>query len=1279
MSYIVSVDVGGTFTDIILFDQGSKKLHITKTPSTPKDQSVGVIEGLRKICLQAGADAKDVTNILHGTTVATNAVLEGKGARVGLVVTRGYAQILHLARSWTPGPLAGWMVMEKPQPLATIEDTVEIDERIGADGTVIQPLDIKRVAKQLDDLMKNGVSALTVCLMNSYVNNQHERAIKDLLQTNHPDLPITISSEVMPEFREYERTLTTVMNSYVKPKMHHYLSSLEKRLQQHGIAGTLDIIRSDGGVMSAREAGDNPVHTMLSGPSGGVAGATLVGNASGHPNIISFDMGGTSTDVSLTLDGVPRIARETKVGVYPVKSPSVEVVTIGAGGGSIAHVPITGALRVGPQSAGADPGPACYGRGGESATVTDANVVLGYLPPKLVGGEITLDVDAAHQALAGIAESLKLDVYQAAKGVIDIVNENMLGAIRVASLEKGHDPREFALVPLGGAGPMHANALGVLAGSFPVVIPTLPGVLSALGFLASDFRNEFSQTCIMTVEAADAKQMASDLKKLGKKALEWLAKEGVPEAQREITYEVDMRYLRQGFELPIKTTMEEVRTDLGKVVQRFKNEHDRLYGFSLDIEVEVVNLRATAVGRTDRIALTKADGASRKLRDAIVDADHQAYFDGEFVATPVYERARLDIGHRIEGPAIITQIDSTTVLLPRHVAAIDELLNIVIRPVASVLMRRSAMSAKKELDSITVDIIENALRNARHEMDATLYSTALSPVIREQHDEFPMICDAEGKMLVGQFGSYIPGLLRDYDEEIEEGDVIMLSDPYTCGGAISHINDHLILVPIFYQGERIGFSSMFGHLMDVGGPVAGSMPVAAKDIFGEGMRLPPIKIYRRGELNKDIMKLLLNNTRTPVENQSDIQGIIAGCRVGVKRVIDLCERFGLSTYQAACEALLERTRRMMAQLIVQNLPEQPVSFEDYVDDDGLGNGPFKMKLTLWRKGEKAFFDWAGTDPQAPGPINFYLNEEMFKMFIGVYLIMVYDPDILFNDGFYDLLEVRIPEGSLLQPKFPAALGCRTHALARLFDVLGGALVTNAPAFGTAAGYGSSPYFIYSGHRKGNGKYFHLMEILYGGIPGRPIGDGMDGHSWWPEFVNIPNEYLEIYYPLRVERYTSAMDSGGAGLHRGGNGIEKLYTCLEDGLVSIHDDRSRTPPWGINGGLHGQVSRKVLLRKDGTREELPSKIDNVPIKAGDQVLFITAGGGGWGDGLTRPPEQVATDVKRGLISAEKAKGDYGVVLNQDGVLNEAATLKLREQMKAERGDPSAFDFGQRGAA
>ncbi len=573
-----------------------------------------------------------------------------------------------------------------------------------------------------------------------------------------------------------------------------------------------------------------------------------------------------------------------------------------------------------------------------------------------------------------------------------------------------------------------------------------------------------------------------------------------------------------------------------------------------------------------------------------------------------------------------------------------------------------------DIDPVTLDIIEGALRNARHEMDAVLFRTAMSPVIREQHDEFPMITDPKGRMVVGQFGSYIAQMMEEYDEVIEPGDVILTSDPYKCGGAISHVNDFLICVPLFHEGELVGWSSMFGHQMDAGGPLPGSLPTGAKTIFGEGLRIPPVKIFRRYEPVEDVFRLILNNVRLPEMSRADIMGIVAGCRTAEKRVCELCERFGKDTYLAACEAMLQRTYRAMAALILQNIPEEPQSFEDWVDDDGLGNGPYKMKLTIWREGDHAFFDWSGTDPQAVGPINFYLNEEMFKMFIGVYLIMVFDPQILFNDGFYPLLHVIIPDGSLLHPKFPSALGCRTHALTRLFDVLGGALARKSPEHTTAAGYGTSPYMLYSGWDK-KGDFYYLMEISYGGIPGRPIGDGMDGHSWWPLFENIPTEYLEAYYPVRVDGYTTVKDSGGAGFHRGGNGIEKRYRYLEPGEVSIHDDRWLTYPWGILGGKPGQRSEKILKRADGSEERLPSKCDEVQVQPGDVLVYRTAGGGGWKDPLDRPMENVEADVAKGLVSAEKARADYGVVIG-----DAEATAKLRDELREARGGVKDFDLG-----
>ena len=582
------------------------------------------------------------------------------------------------------------------------------------------------------------------------------------------------------------------------------------------------------------------------------------------------------------------------------------------------------------------------------------------------------------------------------------------------------------------------------------------------------------------------------------------------------------------------------------------------------------------------------------------------------------------------------------------------------------------MAAK--VDPITLDIIENALKNARFEMDGVVVRISLSPVIREQHDEFPMICNERGQMIVGQFGSYIPAIVEQFEGDLNEGDIFVWNDPYACKGSISHNNDWCVMMPIFHQDVLVGFSSIFGHMVDVGGKVPGSMPFDAHSIWEEGLRIPPVRIYDKGVLNMGVLDIMLNNTRTPDMNRSDLMALIAGCRTASRRVRELCDRFGRDTYMAACDMLLDRTREAMKVLIDKYISVEPVSFTDYVDDDGCGNGPFKMTLSIYRRGEKAVFDWTGTDDQAEGPINFHIHEGLCKLFFGVYMIMAFDPSILFNEGFYDLFEVVLPEGSLLNPRFPAALSNRLNTHTRFFDCQAGALGQRAPHLSMAAGYGTSPHFIFTGV-DGKGKYFQLMELLFGGVPGRPRGDGIDGHAWWPLFSATPIEYMENYYPILIEKYRPVRDSGGAGLHRGGCGIEKVYHMLVGGRVFIHDDREVVPPWGINGGLHGGTSSKWLIKAGTeTRERIPSKIDNLKVNPGDRIVFKTAGSGGWGDPLERAPELVARDVRYDLVSREFAERDYAVVLTDDLKVDEAATTKARAEARRVRGAPSAFDFG-----
>jgi len=591
---------------------------------------------------------------------------------------------------------------------------------------------------------------------------------------------------------------------------------------------------------------------------------------------------------------------------------------------------------------------------------------------------------------------------------------------------------------------------------------------------------------------------------------------------------------------------------------------------------------------------------------------------------------------------------------------------------AKVIQTNTKPFENVEIDPITLDIVENALRNARSEMDAVLFRTAMSPGIREQHDAFPMIANPDGKMVVGQFGSFFSGFREGYEGDIEEGDIFLTNDPYGVNGAVSHLNDWLTMMPIYVDGRVVAWAAMFGHMTDIGGKVPGSLPTDAAQVFEEGIQIPPVKIYRKGELNTEILNLILRNCRLPEWNKSDFNAIIAALRLAERRVLEMVDRFGVDLFVCAMEEMLDRNKMAMGEILKMVVPETKQYFEDYIDDDGLGMGPYKVACHLWREGDRVIFDFEGTDPQSISSVNFLLNEEMFKMFLGSFFINIFDPQILFNDGFYDLVDVRIPRGTILKPIRPAALSSRTHMLARIFDIMSGLLGQGSPEALCAAGFSDSPHFMYSGYDK-NGEWYQLYQIGFGGVPGRPAGDGPDGHSLWPAFTNVPNEFLEAYFPLRIVKYETIADSGGPGLHRGGNGLSMGYQFLEPGEISIHDDRWLTHPWGVSGGLPGQRSDKLMVRADGSSEWMVSKCDRVKVAAGDTLYFNTWGGGGWGDPLERDPAQVSLDADRGLVTPEGARR-YGVVLNNDLSVDQSATNDLRRKMASERGQIELFNRG-----
>ncbi|UAJ08939.1 hydantoinase/oxoprolinase family protein [Glacieibacterium megasporae] len=681
MAYRLGIDVGGTFTDLLLLDEATGGFWRHKTPSTPADSSIGILIGVHAICAEAGIAPADVATLFQGTTVATNAVLEGKGARVGLVVTRGYRQVMQIARSFVPGGLAGWIIWPKPVPLAALEDTVEVGGRIDGRGREVEPMNDAEVRAALETLRGRGVEAVTVSLMNAYLDGGHEDRIGALAAEILPDTPVSLSHVVLPEMQEYERTLTTVANAAVRPVVGRYVRALRAKLREAGMTGRIALLRSDGGLMSSEKAEEHPVSLLMSGPAGGVAGALWVGRNAGLSNILTLDVGGTSTDVALIENLEPRRTRTTEVGHLSVRASSLDVKTVGAGGDSIASVPeLTRALRVGPQSAGAVPGPAAYGKGGVLPTVTDANVVLGYLPENLLGGSFRLDRAAATAAVQTIADAMGIDLMAAARGIIDIVNENMFGALRMISVQQGYDPRDFALMGFGGAGPLHINAIARLMGSWPAVSPVSPGVLCALGDATTLMRTESARSFARLARDTSEAELIAALDGMATSTVAELVAELVPADEITSLYEIDVRYEGQAFEVPMTITPDVLRSDgIAGLLARFDEEHRRLFTFNMASPHEIVNLRAVALGRPldlPAVRLPVGDGspAAAKVRD------HELWMDGRMQPAAIYDRSRLRAGDIVAGPAVVVEMDSTTLIEAGHDGTVDPVGNILIRP-----------------------------------------------------------------------------------------------------------------------------------------------------------------------------------------------------------------------------------------------------------------------------------------------------------------------------------------------------------------------------------------------------------------------------------------------------------------------------------------------------------------------------------------------------------------------------------------------------------------------
>ncbi|MCC6531152.1 MAG: hydantoinase/oxoprolinase family protein [Burkholderiales bacterium] len=681
--YRLGIDVGGTFTDLCLFDEAQGTLRTYKVASTPDDFCHGIVDGVRALLAEARLPAAALGYLVHGTTVATNAMIQRSGGRVGLLTTAGFRDLLEIRRQSRPhDELYNLFFVKAPTPIPR-HLRLEVPERILADGSIWLPLDEAATIRAIEELVALRVETIAICLLNSYVDARHEQRLVELVREHAPGVDVSASYQVLREFREFERLSTTVVNAWLQRPVGHYLQRLESRIAEERIKTAPFVMQGNGGIMSVEAAVRGPVNLLVSGPSAGLMGAIYTARAAGFDNLLTFDMGGTSTDVSLVQRGAPIVRTDNEVAGYPVRVPMLDIKFIGAGGGSVAWINEGGALKVGPRSTGAHPGPACYAQGGREATVTDANVTLGFLhPERLLGGRKAIDRTLACDAImANVARPLGLDLSTAAHGIRTIVNTNMVGALKLVSVEQGYDPRDFALVAFGGAGPLHASAVARELGMRTVIVPESPGILCALGLLTVDRRFDIVRTAVMAIREATVTTINDIWNELDGEATRWLEGEGVPVECRGLVRIVDARYRGQNYELALPVSLG-IWTDatLANIERHFHEEHERIYGFhSEKAAVQMVNFRTVAQGIMPKPSMARRAASNSTLRDAQIGVRSVSWeAERAPAATPVYARERLAPGHELIGPAIAEQMDTTIVIAPGEHARVDDYLNLVI-------------------------------------------------------------------------------------------------------------------------------------------------------------------------------------------------------------------------------------------------------------------------------------------------------------------------------------------------------------------------------------------------------------------------------------------------------------------------------------------------------------------------------------------------------------------------------------------------------------------------
>jgi N-methylhydantoinase A/oxoprolinase/acetone carboxylase beta subunit/N-methylhydantoinase B/oxoprolinase/acetone carboxylase alpha subunit len=1267
----IAVDIGGTFTDVVIEHNGI--LTSAKVPTTQESPEIGFLEGVRVALDRAGLNPSDIAVVIHGTTLATNALIERKGAKTALITNEGFRDSIEIGYEARFDQYD--LNLEKPVPVVTRELRLTVRGRLNHRGEVLTPLDENGVRSLIPVLKGSGVEALAIGFLHAYANPDHERRSRLILQQAMPDLAITLSSEVCPELREYERLTTATVNAYVQPLMSRYLMALGAVLESEGFTAPLYMVTSAGGMTDLETATRFPIRLVESGPSGGAILSKRTAEVLGERKVLSYDMGGTTAKICLIDDFEPNTARTFEAGRsqrfakgsgLPLRIPVVDMMEIGAGGGSIAHLDAMKRLSIGPESAGALPGPACYDKGGNRPTVTDADLVLGRVDPeRFAEGQLMLNVGKARSAIdRDVGTTMGLGTARAAYGISEMVDEAMANAARIHAAEHGKDLRARTLIAFGGAGPLHAVHLAQKLGIRRVVVPANPSVGSAVGFLHAPISYETVRSLYMDLSSFDVEAANRVLGELETEAYE-IVRLGAPSEKLIQRRTVLMRYVGQGHEIAISLPEGRLETNTpNRLRQTYESVYVQSFGRALpDCKIEILTWAlfvSTVPHVAERLQSFRDEDAAAEpmMSRQVWDSDI-----GKFAEIPVFWRPHLKPGMRIRGSALIVEPQTTTVLPRNFVCKVDVANNLIVEAVQVEPTEASIRSIR--IDRVHVQTMWSRLQSVVDEQAGALMRAAFSPIVRESGDISAGIFDVQGRMLA-QAVTGTPGHVNSMAEACEKfftffppnsmrpGDIYLSNDPWMISG---HLNDFLLVKPCFHRDRLIGFALSTSHLVDIGGKCLGP---DGSDVYDEGLYIPPLKLLDEGRLNETLMVLLKANSRMPQLAEGDVFALMACSHVAERRLSEMMEEFGIVDLEVLAEHIIEASGAA-TRLCIRELPDGIYEHEMTVDGYDF-EVTLKARLTIER--DELTLDLYESSGLSRFGINVPLNYARAYTCFGLKCAIA--PNIPNNYGSLLPLKVTAPFGTIVNAPKPAPV-CSRHIIGQLlpdvaFGCLHKVMPGRVPAEGASTLWDLPLKSLFSTSTNRRGETFATELVFNGGTGARPTKDGLSATAYPSGVMGSLVEVTENVTPLLIGRREFRAGSGGPGKFRGGLGqvIEVESTEGTPLLLYGTVDRIKHPARGRENGRPGLAGR--INSSDGRSFDGKGTFEIPP---GVKIIVQTPGGGGFGNAFSRDPSLVALDVLKGLILPEAARTDYGVILTPDGDVDEQTTRNYRSRRNAAR--------------